>query len=139
MSPSRRKTATANRSGARQPLRLRALRVPPSSSSQRQNCARELQWCSAAGLGAFADELATAKRIPYDAIPGFPRSTVQGHSGQLVIGTAAGVPMAVMQGRAHLYEGYSPKEVVFPMRVLGRAWHPGGDPHQRRRCDQSRL
>jgi purine-nucleoside phosphorylase len=72
------------------------------------------------GLGAFADELSSAKHIPYDAIPGFPRSTVEGHSGQLVIGTAAGVPMAVMQGRVHLYEGYSPKEVVFPMRVLGR-------------------
>lgn len=71
------------------------------------------------GLGAFADELSSAKHIPYDAIPGFPRSTVEGHSGQLVIGKAAGVPMAVMQGRVHLYEGYSPKEVVFPMRVLG--------------------
>jgi purine-nucleoside phosphorylase len=72
------------------------------------------------GLGAFADELSSAKRIPFDTIPGFPRSTVQGHSGQLVIGTANGVPMAAMQGRVHLYEGYSPKQVVFPMRVLGR-------------------
>ncbi len=72
------------------------------------------------GLGAFADELSGAKYIPFDTIPGFPRSTVEGHSGKLVIGTVAGVPIAVMQGRVHLYEGYSPKEVVFPMRVLGR-------------------
>jgi purine-nucleoside phosphorylase len=72
------------------------------------------------GLGAFGDQLSAAKRIPYATIPGFPRSTVEGHSGQLVIGEVDAVPIAVMQGRVHLYEGYSPKEVVFPMRVLGR-------------------
>ena len=72
------------------------------------------------GLGAFADQLSSAKRIPYGTIPGFPRSTAEGHSGQLVIGQVAGVPIAVMQGRVHLYEGYSAKEVTFPMRVLGR-------------------
>jgi purine-nucleoside phosphorylase len=84
------------------------------------------------GLGAFADELSSATRIPYHKIPGFPRSTVEGHAGCLVIGKLAGsraaadpsaeadVPVAVMQGRVHLYEGYDPKEVAFPMRVLGR-------------------
>ncbi len=72
------------------------------------------------GLGAFADELTSATRIPYAKIPGFPRSTVEGHAGQLVIGKLGDIPVAVMQGRVHLYEGYSPKEVVFPMRVLGR-------------------
>jgi len=78
------------------------------------------------GLGAFADELTSAKRIPYAKIPGFPQSTVVGHAGQLVIGklgdlpAGAGIPVAVMQGRVHLYEGYSAKEVTFPMRVLGR-------------------
>ncbi len=84
------------------------------------------------GLGAFADELASATRIPYQKIPGFPRSTVEGHAGCLVIGKLAGsraaaypsaeadVPVVVMQGRVHLYEGYDPKEVAFPMRVLGR-------------------
>jgi purine-nucleoside phosphorylase len=72
------------------------------------------------GLGAFADQLSSAKRIPYGKIPGFPRSTIEGHSGQLVIGQVDGVPIAVMQGRVHLYEGYSAKEVTFPMRVLGR-------------------
>jgi purine-nucleoside phosphorylase len=72
------------------------------------------------GLGAFADELASATRIPYQKIPGFPRSTVTGHAGVLVIGKSGEVPVAAMQGRVHLYEGYSSREVVFPMRVLGR-------------------
>jgi purine-nucleoside phosphorylase len=72
------------------------------------------------GLGAFADELTPATRIPYPRIPGFPRSTVVGHAGQLVIGKSGEVPVAVMQGRVHLYEGYSAKESAFPMRVLGR-------------------
>jgi purine-nucleoside phosphorylase len=70
------------------------------------------------GLGAFADDLASATRIPYDKIPGFPRSTVEGHAGLLAIGKVGDVPVAVMQGRVHFYEGYSAKEVVFPMRVL---------------------
>jgi purine-nucleoside phosphorylase len=72
------------------------------------------------GLGAFADELTDAARIPYAQIPSFPRSTAIGHAGQLVIGKAGGVPVAVMQGRVHLYEGYSASEVAFPVRVLGR-------------------
>jgi len=70
------------------------------------------------GLGAFADELAGATRIPYAKIPGFPKPTAEGHAGQLVIGKVKEVSVAVMQGRVHLYEGYSPKEIVFPMRVL---------------------
>ncbi len=72
------------------------------------------------GLGAFADSLSDATRIPFSEIPAFPRSTAAGHAGQLVIGQAGAVPVAVMQGRVHLYEGYSPQEVVFPMRVFGR-------------------
>jgi len=72
------------------------------------------------GLGAFADELAGAARIPYQKIPGFPRSTAVGHAGQLVIGKVGGIEAEVMQGRVHFYEGYTAKEVVFPMRVLGR-------------------
>jgi purine-nucleoside phosphorylase len=70
------------------------------------------------GLGGFADELSDATRIPYTNIPFFPRSTAVGHAGQMVIGNAAGVPVAVMQGRVHLYEGYSAPEVAFPMRVF---------------------
>jgi purine-nucleoside phosphorylase len=72
------------------------------------------------GLGAFADDLTGATRIPYEKIPGFPRSTAVGHAGRLVIGRVGDVAVAAMQGRAHLYEGYSPREVVFPMRVFGR-------------------
>lgn len=72
------------------------------------------------GLGAFADELSEASRIPYSQIPSFPCSTAVGHAGNMVIGKAAGVPVAAMQGRVHLYEGYSPQQVAFPTRVLGR-------------------
>src|SRR5271156_7242623 len=72
------------------------------------------------GLGGFADELTEATRIPYAKIPGFAKSTAVGHAGQLVIGKAEGVVVAAMQGRVHCYEGYSAKEVTFPMRVFGR-------------------
>jgi purine-nucleoside phosphorylase len=72
------------------------------------------------GLGAFADQLTDATRIPYSRIPSFPRSTAIGHAGQMVIGHAGDVPVAVMQGRVHLYEGYTAQEVAFPMRVFGR-------------------
>ncbi len=71
------------------------------------------------GLGNFATQVDAATRIPYAEIPHFPRSTVQGHSGHLVLGTIAGIPVAVMQGRVHAYEGYPISEVTFPTRVLG--------------------
>jgi purine-nucleoside phosphorylase len=72
------------------------------------------------GLGAFADEFTGATRIPYAEIPYFPRSTAIGHAGQLVIGKVGAIPVAGMQGRVHLYEGYSAKDVVFPIRVFAR-------------------
>jgi purine-nucleoside phosphorylase len=72
------------------------------------------------GLGAFADEFASATRIPYTSIPHFPRSTAIGHAGQLVIGSVEGVEVAAMQGRVHLYEGYPAKQVAFPVRVFAR-------------------
>ena len=72
------------------------------------------------GLGGFADSLTNATKIPYTEIPAFPRSTAIGHAGQLVIGNSGAIPVAAMQGRVHLYEGYSPQEVIFPMRVFGR-------------------
>ena len=72
------------------------------------------------GLGGFADELEDAVRIPYAEIPSFPRSTAVGHAGTLVVGSVAGVAVAAMQGRVHLYEGYSVQQVAFPMRVFGR-------------------
>jgi purine-nucleoside phosphorylase len=72
------------------------------------------------GLGGFADSLSESVRIPYSDIPSFPRSTAIGHAGQLVIGKAGSVAVAAMQGRVHLYEGYSAQEAAFPMRVFGR-------------------
>jgi len=72
------------------------------------------------GLGGLADELTEATRVPYAEIPNFPRSTAIGHAGQMVIGKAGDVPVAAMQGRVHLYEGYSPQQVAFPIRVFGR-------------------
>ena len=72
------------------------------------------------GLGAFADDVSDAVRIPYEEIPHFARSTVQGHAGQLVLGEVEGVPVAVQQGRFHFYEGYDMEQVMFPMRVFGQ-------------------
>ena len=72
------------------------------------------------GLGSFADDMTGAARIPYARIPHFARSTAVGHAGQLVIGNVAGNPVVAMQGRFHLYEGYPPETVVFPMRTFAR-------------------
>jgi len=72
------------------------------------------------GLGAFADQLEDAARIPYERIPHFPRSTAVGHAGRLVIGKAGGVAVAAMQGRVHFYEGYPLRDIIFPMRVFAR-------------------
>jgi purine-nucleoside phosphorylase len=72
------------------------------------------------GLGAFADEFSNAIRIPYAKIPDFPQSTAIGHAGQLVLGTVESVDVVGMQGRVHLYEGYSAQDVAFPIRVFSR-------------------
>jgi purine-nucleoside phosphorylase len=71
------------------------------------------------GLGNFATHVENATVIPYADIPGWPLSTVEGHSGKLVLGTINGVSVAVMQGRVHAYEGYTLDQVTFPTRVLG--------------------
>jgi purine-nucleoside phosphorylase len=72
------------------------------------------------GLGAFAKTLERAVVIPYAEIPHFPKATAIGHKGELAIGLAQGVPVAVMNGRVHFYEGHPIADVVFPVRVLGR-------------------
>jgi purine-nucleoside phosphorylase len=72
------------------------------------------------GLGAFADEFLASTKIPYSKIPNFARSTAIGPVGQLVLGEVDGIPVAGMQGRVHLYEGYSAKQVAFPTRVFAR-------------------
>lgn len=70
------------------------------------------------GLGGFADEFDEAVGVPYEEIPGFARSTAQGHAGRLVIGKVDDVPVVAMQGRVHFYEGYSLEQVTFPIRTF---------------------
>jgi len=72
------------------------------------------------GLGGLADSVASADIIPYEEIPNWPRSSVIGHKGRLVIGTLEGKYVLVMQGRTHFYEGYSMDQVTFPVRVMQR-------------------
>jgi purine-nucleoside phosphorylase len=72
------------------------------------------------GLGAFAASLERSTNIPYGQVPHFPTSTAPGHRGELVLGHSGAVPVAVMSGRVHHYEGYRLDQVVFPVRVLGR-------------------
>lgn len=70
------------------------------------------------GLGKLADEIEITQAIPYSEIPNFPVSTVEGHSGKLILGRLGGKDIMAMQGRFHFYEGYSMKEVTFPVRVM---------------------
>jgi purine-nucleoside phosphorylase len=72
------------------------------------------------GLGAFAEVLTDRVEIPYSEIPGWPCSTAVGHAGKLIAGRLGRLEVAVMAGRAHLYEGYSPAQVTYGVRVLGR-------------------
>jgi purine-nucleoside phosphorylase len=71
------------------------------------------------GLGAVADSVTDARTVDYAQIPHFPLSTVEGHTGRIIAGRLGGVDAIVMQGRVHYYEGYTPAQVTFPMRVLG--------------------
>lgn len=70
------------------------------------------------GLGALAESVEDAVALPFTAIPHLAPTTVSGHAGKLVVGTLAGAPVAVLQGRLHLYEGYAPRQITFPLRVL---------------------
>lgn len=70
------------------------------------------------GLGELVHEISDKKEIPYDIIPNFPLSTVEGHSGKLIFGQLGGKPVLAMQGRFHYYEGYNMQEVTFPIRVF---------------------
>src|SRR5690606_15315248 len=70
------------------------------------------------GLGTLAETLENRVVIPYDDIPGWPRSTVHGHSGQLVLGYLEGCAVVAQQGRAHFYEGYDAQQITFPIRVM---------------------
>lgn len=72
------------------------------------------------GLGGFAAELTDPVEIPYSVIPGWPQSTAVGHAGKLVFGRIGDTEVALMAGRAHLYEGYTPQQCVFGVRTLGK-------------------
>ncbi len=71
------------------------------------------------GLGGFAERIDVVANVPYERIAGLSTSTVEGHAGRLLLGHVAGVPIVAMDGRVHLYEGYSPADVVAPVRLLG--------------------
>ena len=70
------------------------------------------------GLGGIADEIGVETRIAYSELPHFPTSTVETHAGRLLLGTLAGKPVVAMQGRFHLYEGYTMRQISFPVRVM---------------------
>ncbi len=70
------------------------------------------------GLGSLTKHISVDFRLPYENIPNFPRSTIEGHEGTLVSGNLAGKKIIAMEGRFHIYEGYTPKEITFPVRVL---------------------
>jgi purine-nucleoside phosphorylase len=70
------------------------------------------------GLGPLADDVENADVVPYEEIPHFPTPTAPGHAGRLLLGTLEGVPVVVMAGRVHLYEGLGPRAVVFPLRTM---------------------
>ncbi len=70
------------------------------------------------GLGGLGEKIESAQALPYDSVPHFPQSTVEGHKGQLVFGRIHSKPVIVMEGRFHAYEGYSAQEVTYPVRVM---------------------
>lgn len=115
-----RRPANASGKGVRLPGEFERAGLAADFISSRTKLRPKIALVLGSGLGAFADEFSGATRIPYGEIPYFPRSTAIGHAGQLVIGKVGAIPVAGMQGRVHLYEGYSAKDVVFPIRVFAR-------------------
>ncbi len=86
--------------------------------SSRIGCTPRIGLILGTGLGGTLDEMEEATSLPYHDIPHYPPSTVEGHKGRLICGKWMGKPVVVMQGRCHLYEGYSPQQVTFPIRVI---------------------
>ncbi len=100
-----------------QPARLTALEAAVRS---RTNLVPRLGIVLGSGLGGLADELAGPVAIPFDELPGWPAATAPGHVGRLILGRLDGVPVAMLQGRLHLYEGNDPGLVVQPVLLMGR-------------------
>lgn len=130
-----RKKSDAARKGAARELRAAfetapATHASPSQFARAEKAARyvlsrtklrpKLALVLGSGLGAFADQLEQAVKIPFAKIPGFPQASAHGHAGKLVVGLLNGVPVAALQGRIHFYEGAPMPDVVFPMRVFFR-------------------
>ncbi|MET1031789.1 purine-nucleoside phosphorylase [Domibacillus tundrae] len=86
--------------------------------NEKLNQTPEIGLILGSGLGVLADEVENAVTIPYETIPHFPVSTVEGHAGELVIGTLSGKIVTAMKGRFHYYEGYTFEQVTFPVRVM---------------------
>jgi purine-nucleoside phosphorylase len=105
-------------SATTRPLDWSAPREAADALAARHSEAPRVAIVLGTGLGGLAARVEEATNIPYDEIPHFPRSTVAGHAGRLVFGRLRGVPVAAMQGRFHLYEGYTPRQVVLPVRAL---------------------
>ena len=98
--------------------RMAALKKASDFISSKLDFKPEIGMVLGSGLGVLGDEVENPTIIKYEEIPGFPKSTVEGHAGQLVAGTLEGKKVLVMQGRFHYYEGYSYETVVFPVRVM---------------------
>jgi len=98
--------------------RLQQIQEAKAYIEQQTDIRPEVGLILGSGLGVLADEIEDAVKLPYETIPHFPVSTVEGHAGQLVIGKLEGKNVVAMQGRFHYYEGYSQQEVVFPVYVM---------------------
>lgn len=98
--------------------RLQMIEEAKNKISSLTNQQPEIGLILGSGLGDLAKEIEEAVVVPYEEIPHFPVSTVEGHAGQLVIGKLSGKTVVAMQGRFHFYEGYSQQEVVFPVYVM---------------------
>lgn len=98
--------------------RMAALKKASDYINGKLDSKPEIGMVMGSGLGVLGDEIENPIIIRYEEIPGFPKSTVEGHAGQLVAGTLEGKQVLVMQGRFHYYEGYSYDTVVFPVRVM---------------------
>jgi purine-nucleoside phosphorylase len=102
---------------AEQPVRLAALEA---AVRHRTDLIPEVGIVLGSGLGSLADELSDPVAIPFAELPGWPTATAPGHVGRLLLGRLEGVPVAMLQGRLHLYEGHDPGLVVQPVLLMGR-------------------
>ncbi len=97
---------------------LETIQITADYLASKSNLKPEIGIILGTGLGGLVHEIDIEQSIPYEEIPNFPVSTVEGHSGRLIYGTINNVPILAMQGRFHYYEGYDMKEVTFPVRVM---------------------